>query len=75
MTLEYCETKEDVLRCSRRFLANVRVIMVEKARWCSLATYKETKENILDILADATLKKSFMITQLKNYHLCNIYIF
>ncbi len=57
MTLEYCETKEDVLRCSRRFLANVRVIMVEKARWCSLATYKETKENILDILADATLKK------------------
>lgn len=56
-TLEYCDTNEDKLRCSRRYLANVRVIMAEKARWCSFATCKEVRKDVLAILNDTTLQK------------------
>lgn len=57
-----CKDNDEVLRASRRFLANVRVTVVEKARWCTVKTYSEMKKDISDIVSD-----DYLINELKQY--------
>lgn len=53
--LEYSENQEEKLRASRRFLANIRVTIVEKSRWCGIKNFKNTEKEIREILEDQQL--------------------
>lgn len=48
---------EDILRATRRFLANIRIVVVEKARWCRISTLKKTIDEIGSIINDHRVKK------------------
>ena len=42
-----------LIRIQRRFLANLRITMVEYARWCTFNNYFETRKKMQDILGDS----------------------
>lgn len=54
--LKRTDNSEEKLRATRRFLANTRIIMVEKARWCTKKNLKETKKEMKKILNDSKLQ-------------------
>lgn len=54
--LKRTDNSEEKLRATRRFLANTRIIMVEKARWCTKSNLRETKKEMRKILNDPNLQ-------------------
>jgi len=57
---------EETLRINRRYLANLRVLLVEKARWCRLENYVETRKEILNILSETRVHNVLTSYPLKN---------
>lgn len=55
-----CQDKDEQLRIKRRFLANVRVAIVEKARWTTLNNYFEMRTDIFEILNNNYLRSILM---------------
>lgn len=55
--LERTDNSEEKLRATRRFLANIRIIMVEKAKWCTKNNLRETKKEMKEILNDPKLQR------------------
>lgn len=57
---------EEEMRIQRRILANIRVIMVEKARWCTVHNYRKTKKEIMDVLNDEMVVSLLMLYPTKS---------
>lgn len=52
-----CMDNDEMIRAQRRFLANVRVTVVEKARWTTIKNYHDMYNEILKIVNDDYLRK------------------
>lgn len=56
------DDNKQLIRVQRRFLANLRITIVEYARWCTINNYFKTRKKIQNILND-----SIAIEILQNY--------